>query len=57
MPDISMCTAKTCPVAGRCYRNLQSGTQPDRYTQSWMSFEPEKGANCEGFWPTDKREP
>ena len=50
MPDISMCTATTCPVAGRCYRSSRSGTRPDDL-QSWMLFEPEKGPDCPGFSP------
>jgi len=54
MPDISMCFAKTCRVAAHCYRNPASGTVPCPYGQTFMEFEPEKGADCEGFWMTNK---
>jgi hypothetical protein len=54
MPDISMCCAKNCPVAGRCYRHADSGTVPDDL-QSYMGFEPEKGEACRGFWPIGVR--
>jgi hypothetical protein len=53
VPDISMCTATTCAVAGRCVRHPDSGTKPDT-DQSWMAFEPAKGAGCPGFWATIK---
>ncbi|MDB5581354.1 MAG: ATPase [Bradyrhizobium sp.] len=56
MPDISMCNATTCPVAARCRRNPASGTKPDTELQSFMEFEPEKGPECSGFWPTVAKE-
>jgi hypothetical protein len=37
MPDITMCSNKTCPLASSCYRNPKSGTVPDKW-QSWTEF-------------------
>jgi hypothetical protein len=51
MPDICMCVAKNCPVAERCYRHPKPGTKMEPL-QTYSTFEPGKGADCEGFWPT-----
>jgi|NGEPerStandDraft_6_1074524.scaffolds.fasta_scaffold169132_2 hypothetical protein len=50
MPDICMCVAKNCPVAERCYRHPKPGTKMEPL-QAYATFEPGKGADCEGFWP------
>lgn len=50
MPDISMCSTLECAVSARCHRHPDSGTKAGDL-QVWGAFEPEKGAECEGFWP------
>ena len=36
MPDVTMCGSEKCPKATRCYYNPRSGTQPDKYRQSFF---------------------
>lgn len=50
MPDISMCmNDDTCPVKSSCYRSTASGTKPKENSQSYMAFQPEAGASCQGY--------
>jgi hypothetical protein len=50
MPDISMCASDDqCSVKHLCYRSTASGTRPTEHQQSWMAFEPSRGASCRGF--------
>lgn len=49
MPDITMCTSCTCPLAAQCRRNEASGTRASQY-QSWAHFGPD-GDDCNQFWP------
>jgi len=48
MPDISMCSQKSCKKREHCYRYRAI---PSPYWQSYMGPDPE---NCEHFW--DMRE-
>jgi hypothetical protein len=41
MPDIAMCSSKTCSRAKDCYRHAKSGTIPDAW-QSYSEFVPEE---------------
>lgn len=36
MPDISMCASSDCPDRETCYRNADSGTQPNEYRQAYF---------------------
>ncbi len=38
MPDITMCSAKSCLKSKDCYRHMDSGTVPDEYWQAWCDF-------------------
>lgn len=48
MPDFTMCNKK-CPKSKTCQRHPDSGTEPDKYWQSWSSFDVE---NCKFYEPT-----
>ena len=52
MPDISMCSNKTCPLKETCYR---STAIPNPYGQTYASFtwSYDEGQNaCDFYWPT-----
>lgn len=38
MPDITMCASSECPLAQRCYRSPESGTEPSEFRQSWSAY-------------------
>ncbi len=57
MPDFSLCTNNTCPLAVKCKRS-QKNTDPSQYRQSYTKFEPvfEFGtfnAQCDFFMELD----
>lgn len=55
MPDISMCTNDSCPLAESCYRHEAIPGM----RQSWSSFKPLHnlaGTFCAHFWPVEGRE-
>ncbi len=59
MPDISMCSNKTCWMRGGCHRNPASGMHPKTYRQAWDDFRPiaakvnhQTVHFCEHFLPT-----
>ena len=49
MPDISMCSNRSCPRHLKCYRFM---ARPDKW-QSYGSFKPKKG-KCEYFYAMPK---
>lgn len=53
MPDITMCTATTCPSRHICYRHAASGTKPTPYRQSMASFKYDAATGrCDVYSPT-----
>lgn len=54
MPDISMCRHKTCPKRTDCYRHEASGTEPDKYAQTYALWQPTvngETVECDGWMP------
>ena len=52
MPDISMCDDELCPKRQQCYRNPASGTQPNKFRQSWFLLSPmTNSGTCDYFSP------
>lgn len=49
MPDISMCSTRTCPLRQTCYRFTAT---PKEYGQSYFTTPPYKDGKCEYYWPT-----
>lgn len=47
MPDISMCTAHSCPMKEYCYRYTAT---PNPFRQSYASFSPDENGECDYFW-------
>lgn len=57
IPDISMCPSRLCTVRNNCYRNIDSGTKPTEYRQSYFINAPGDDFNCRYYWPIgDKHE-
>lgn len=48
MPDIAMCSNKTCPSRNSCYRFR---AVPSEHQQSYMAFEPQGKSCCVDFMP------
>lgn len=49
MPDISMCSNKTCPKKDTCYRFAAT---PDDMWQSYGLFSHTTKKPCDAYWPT-----
>lgn len=52
MPDISMCVNKDCPLRMKCYRYTAI---PDKYWQSFSTFQPNAEGTCDSFWDNTGR--
>lgn len=52
MPDITMCgNDENCPIANTCKRSEKSGTQPNKFIQSWALFKySEETKGCANYW-------
>ena len=50
MPDITLCTNKSCSKRKRCYRFM---AKPDKY-QSFALFKPDNDGKCEEFKPLER---
>ncbi len=47
MPDISMCSNKSCPMKDTCYRFTAA---PSEFSQAYQDYQPDEG-DCRGYWP------
>jgi len=60
MPDITMCASTTCHRRTECYRNAESGTEPNPWRQAYFLYVDETDVGCEKFSPVrrgaDQRE-
>ena len=52
MTDMMMCDAKGCDLSKRCYRHADSGTESDKYRQSyWLRNDDSPiDDDCPQFW-------
>lgn len=48
MPDITMCSGKSCELKELCYRYK---VNPSEFRQSYFTQPPNKGLECDYFWP------
>jgi len=55
MPDISMCTNEDCRKSSLCKRHADSGTLPNVYCQTYITFNPMTDGNCDYFWDIETR--
>lgn len=47
MPDISMCTAHSCPLKTECYRYM---AKPNPFRQAYSNFSYNEKEGCDDFW-------
>ena len=47
MPDISMCSGRSCELKNLCYRYK---AEPNKYMQTYFSIPPNKDLECDYFW-------
>ena len=47
MPDISMCTAHSCPLKTECYRYM---AEPNPFRQAYSNFSYNEKEGCDDFW-------
>ena len=47
MPDITMCSGKSCELKELCYRYK---VNPSEFRQSYFTQPPNKGLECDYFW-------
>jgi hypothetical protein len=50
MPDISMCTAHSCPMKEQCYRYTAT---PSPMWQTYADFSPDENGECDYFYQNE----